>query len=372
MYLINKNSKELEKIDSATFKELGIRERHDLQEWLAKSPNIFGEELLVIQKEFDGFKDTNERLDLLAIDKQGNLVIIENKLDDSGRDVIWQVLKYASYCSSLNKQDIQDIFNQYLKKEGLAETADDLLLDFFGDEDYEDKINNGNSQRIIMVAGQFRKEVTSTVMWLLNYGLRVQCFKASTYKYGEQLFFNLEQIIPMKDAEDYIISMASKNLDDLSNQEEIKNRHSKRFEFWSQFLKEINKFNHLCSNTSPSKDNWISSALGMSGVTLNLVVTQKYARTEVYINRGSQEENKRIFDIFYKSKDKIESELGQEIAWERMSDKITSRIKFQLDGVSVFNKEDWSKMNIFLIDAVTKMEKVFVPYVRIVKNNLNQ
>jgi len=38
---------------------------------------------LIIQKEFDGFNDTRERLDLLALDKEGNIVIIENKLDDT-------------------------------------------------------------------------------------------------------------------------------------------------------------------------------------------------------------------------------------------------------------------------------------------------
>lgn len=372
MYLINKDKRELEEICSATFKDLGISERRDLQEWLAKNPVIFGEELLIIQKEFDGFRDTNERLDLLALDKQGNLVIIENKLDDSGREVIWQVLKYASYCSSLNNQNIKDIFKQYLKKEGRDEVAEDLLADFFGDEDYEEKLNNGNSQRIIMVAGLFRKEVTSTVMWLLNYGLRVQCFKALAYKHGEQLFFNLEQIIPMKDAEDYIISMANKNLDDLTNQEEMKNRHNKRWEFWTQFLKEINKVNHLCANTSPSKDTWISSALGMSGVGLNLVVTQKYARCEVYINRGSQEENKRIFDYFLKSKDEIEKVFGDALVWERMEDKVTSRIKFQLDGVNAFEKDDWDRTNKFLIDATTRMEKVFSPYVKKLKIDLNK
>jgi hypothetical protein len=31
---------------------------------------MLGEELLIIQKEFDGFEDTNERLDLLALDKK--------------------------------------------------------------------------------------------------------------------------------------------------------------------------------------------------------------------------------------------------------------------------------------------------------------
>ena len=46
-----------------------FREREHLQEWLENSPTAFGDddELLFIQKEFDGFDDTRERLDLLAI-----------------------------------------------------------------------------------------------------------------------------------------------------------------------------------------------------------------------------------------------------------------------------------------------------------------
>jgi hypothetical protein len=44
-----------------TFGELGFRERSNLQEWIAKEPSCLGEELLVIQKEFAGFADTNER-----------------------------------------------------------------------------------------------------------------------------------------------------------------------------------------------------------------------------------------------------------------------------------------------------------------------
>jgi hypothetical protein len=41
------------------------------------------------------------------------------------------------------------------------------LEDFFEDEDFKERLNTGNSQRLIMVAAEFRKEVTSTVLWLL-------------------------------------------------------------------------------------------------------------------------------------------------------------------------------------------------------------
>ena len=68
----------------------------------------------------------------------------------------------------------------------------------------------GNTQRIILVAGEFRKEVTSTVMWLLNFGIKVQCFKVTPYKIEENILLDFDQIIPIKEAEDYIIRVASK------------------------------------------------------------------------------------------------------------------------------------------------------------------
>lgn len=114
MYLIDKKNNRLSKIEEKTFSELGFKEREHLQEWLANEPAVFGEDLLIIQKEFDGFADTRERLDLLALDKDGNLVIIENKLDDSGRDVTWQALKYASYCSTYPRKKSELYFRTIL------------------------------------------------------------------------------------------------------------------------------------------------------------------------------------------------------------------------------------------------------------------
>jgi hypothetical protein len=86
---------------------------------------------LLIQKEFSSFSDTHERLDLLALDKQGSLVIIENKLDDTGRDVTWQALKYASYCSGLSKEHIRKIYQEYLDRTEPASKAEEKLSEFF-------------------------------------------------------------------------------------------------------------------------------------------------------------------------------------------------------------------------------------------------
>jgi len=373
MYLINKDQNRITKIEEKSFSELGFRERENLQEWLRKNPESLGEELLIIQKEFSGFADTNERLDLLALDKQGNLVIIENKLDSSGKDVVWQVLKYASYCSSLSKEQIREIFQGYLDKEGDQAKAEDKLSDFFENHEYEEiSLNQGSKQRIMMVAGKFKKEVTSTVLWLMNYKIRIQCFKVTPFAMENFLFLNVEQVLPLKEAEEFSIRMAEKTQDDISSQETLKASHQKRFDFWSLFLNQCNQRNHLFNNTSPTKDSWIGLGIGMSGVSINLLSSKIYARAEVYINRGTQKENKEIYDYILRHKTNIEDELGENLVWERMDDNVTSRIKIQLDGVNVFDEEDWPKMISFLIEKTEKMEKVFRGIVKKLKNHLKK
>ncbi len=359
MYIINRASNRIEKIESSTFKNLGFKEREHLQEWIANNPSCLNEELLIIQKEFDGFNDTFERLDLLAIDKQGNLVIIENKLDDTGRDVTWQVLKYASYCSTLNSVQIASIFSEYLSEIGSTENAEDVLAKFLETEDFRERLNIGNSQRIIMIAGEFRKEVTSSVIWLLNYGLRLQCFKVTPYKFGEKLFLNMEQIIPIKEAEDFVISMAKKSREEVGAQEQNKERHALQLKFWKLYLKEINKVTNLYQNVSPSRGNWIGGGSGMSYVGYNSIATRNYIRIELYINSGDKNNNKVIFDSLFAKKYIIETEFGEPLVWERLDENVTARVKFELTSVSISNEEDWPIMIAFMVKFVPRFEGAF-------------
>ena len=148
MFLVNKEDKTTQKIKDISFKSCGLKERDDLQEWISNNPMILGEDLLIIQKEFDGFSDTNERLDLLALDKNGNLVIIENKLDDSGKDVVWQAMKYAGYCSSLKNDDIKEIYQQYINKKDKDKkesktNAEESITEFLEKADFSEvQLNN--------------------------------------------------------------------------------------------------------------------------------------------------------------------------------------------------------------------------------------
>lgn len=357
MFLVDREKNEAVSITRKTFQELEFKERKHLQEWISKNTEILGERLLIIQKEFSGFDDTKERLDLLAIDGQGSLVIIENKLDDSGRDVVWQALKYASYCSSLTKNDIRDIFQKYLDDQGKGEHAEKILCEFLGTEEFGEAEINNDDQRIIMIAANFRKEVTSTAMWLLEHNIKVKCIKITPYELGDQILLDTEQIIPIADAEDYQIRLANKKQEELISREKKQTRHTVRIDFWNRLLPAMNEKSDLFANVSPSKDNWISCGSGYSGLGYVFTITGSYARVYLWINRGFQEENKDIFDKIYHHKDQIEASFGDELDWQRLDSGKGSRIAYNLYDVSVFNEDDWEKMISFLTVNMIKLER---------------
>ncbi len=362
MYSIDVAKNEIHKLKKSTFSELGFKERENLQEWIAKEPSVLGEELLIIQKEFSGFDDTNERLDLLALDKQGAIVIIENKLDDSGRDVTWQSQKYASYCSNLSKESIRQIYQEYLDKTQPGEKAEDNLVTFFEETEYEElNLNKGVTQRIMMIAGNFRKEVTSTVLWLLNFKLRIQCFKATPYTKGDELFLNIEQIIPTIDAEEFMIGMADKAQDEIDSQNVEKVRDNKRRQFWAKLLPVINAKTDLFINISPNNKSWISAGgLGISGVAFCFAATKSYGRAELWIGTTSTEQNKSIFDQLYDMKNDIESSFGDKLEWERLDSKNGCRIKAEREG-NIFDENEWDALIKCMTDSMMHLEQAIKP-----------
>src|SRR5580704_556452 len=116
----------------------------------------------------------------------------------------------------LRADDIYKIYQDYLDRtDPDGPKASERIADFLGQDYDSGTINRGNTQRIILIAARFRKEVTSTVLWLLNFKLSIKCFVATPYSMGDQHFLNIEQIIPTQDAEEFMIGIAGKSLDEV-------------------------------------------------------------------------------------------------------------------------------------------------------------
>jgi hypothetical protein len=360
MFRVDRSQNRLSCLVQKRFSELALRERDHLQEWLANQPDALGEELLIIQKEFDGFDETRERLDLLALDKDGNLVVIENKLDDSGRDVTWQALKYTAYVSGLTKTQIVDIYQQYLDRFCGGGNAAVRLCEFMEVEDLgEIHLNPGNDQRMIFIAANFRREVTATVLWLLSRGIRAQCFKVTPFMLGEELILDIQQIIPTPEAADFMIGMSTKDTEEKITHDTQKKRHQLRLEFWEAALDQLRADGvTLYQNISPAKDHWLSAGSGMRSCPYQMIFSRDEARVEISLQRSDAAENKWVFDQLFAEKDKIEAAFGAELDWRRMDDKKASRTVYAepFDG---FDRSMWPQMIAWLSDHIRKLEAAF-------------
>lgn len=361
MFSIDKQNKKAVSLEKKSFSELKLSERYDLQEWIADNPNILGENLLIIQKEFDGFSDTSERLDLLALDESGKLVLIENKLDDSGKDVVWQALKYVSYCSTLTKSEILEIYQKHLGASGVA--SEEIAAFYKGQDDESIRLNPvEGDQRIILVAANFRKEVTSTVLWLRNYhGVDITCIKVTPYEDGEKLYLDAEQIIPIQDIGDYQIRLtAKKQVETLSSKEEA-TRHKKRYQFWEQALPILRAKTGIYNNVSPSKDNWLSGASGHSGVAFNPVILMDGARAELYLDTGDEQKNTSIYQALKLKENEIAATFPGGLIWQELAGKRANRICVQYHDFGLNDEEHWDEIISFLADNMAEMIKIFKP-----------
>lgn len=216
MYRVDVDEKTLIPLKRTTFKALNLMERYDIQEWIEGRPEILGEKLLIVAKELK--LPSGTRLDLLAIDSSGALVIIELKRDDSGLEVDWQAIKYASYCSNFDQEEIVQLV---VERHGIDQMEATEKLDQFIKEGI-DSLNH--SQRIILCANAFHSDVASAVLWLREYGLEITCVKLEPFEDEEgNLFLVPSTIIPLPEAKDYIL------------RRELIDGHSKRKQEFSEF-----------------------------------------------------------------------------------------------------------------------------------------
>jgi hypothetical protein len=90
-----------------------------VEEWLREDIGLVSDDLLLIGQQvptaYGGV------IDLLAIDPVGNLVILELKRDRTPRDIVAQVLDYASWVQGLSHLSIEEIANAFIKNQPLEQ-----------------------------------------------------------------------------------------------------------------------------------------------------------------------------------------------------------------------------------------------------------
>lgn len=198
-----------QRLPTTTFAAAGIRERDDLQRFLRDQIDVLVEDALVIAEEFGQWDESRRRIDLLAVDRQANLVVIELKRTEDGGHMDLQAVRYAAMVSTLTFSRAVEIYSTYLAARQDQKDAERTLLDFLGwDEAQEDDF--ANDVRIVLASAEFSKELTSTVLWLAEHGIDVSCVRIRPYTDAGRVLVDVQQVIPLPEAEDYQIRVREK------------------------------------------------------------------------------------------------------------------------------------------------------------------
>ncbi len=150
-----------------------------LENWLKNSPHSIVEDgtLLIIGRQVT--TNLGSFIDLLAVDRQGDVVVIELKRDRTPRETLAQALEYASCVEQLSYEQLDDILRMY--------TSDDSTnlaqyhREYFGLSPDEAVVFN-KDQRIVIVGQRITPEIRQTSTFLREKGVRVTCLEFTFFE----------------------------------------------------------------------------------------------------------------------------------------------------------------------------------------------
>ena len=135
----------------------GRSESYDLESWIVTNPSIIEKGLVIIGRQVH---TSSGPLDLLALDRAGNSVIVELKRDKLPRDALAQAIDYASDISSWEIDRINETCIKYTHL-----SLDDIIAENFPELSLE-TLNINETQRIILVGFAIDPPLERMINWL--------------------------------------------------------------------------------------------------------------------------------------------------------------------------------------------------------------
>lgn len=360
LFSFDKKTKKISLYKQTDFRSHQIFERQDIEKWVEKNPEILGEELLVLTTEYDQFDKTKERLDLIALDRAGNLVIIELKRDDTGKTAELQAIKYAAYCSNLTREKVARLFQEYLSKKEKSinlEAAKNTIDEFIQDDEFEEF---NDKPRIILVAKEFSPEVTSTVLWLRKFKIDITCVKLTPYEINDStLGFESSVIIPLPEAKKYLIEAEEK--------EDVEHSLSLSQEEYLSFYKELR---HrladilLLTLPEPLPRSYYQIPAAKGAVHFEWAFHGRPRSSfgvELHFERAVKELNEKLIDHLEKLRTQIEEHTGESPVIQRDWGRAWARLYIEkMEGQMTEELKNWAveKMAIFYKLLKPELEKI--------------
>lgn len=164
-----------------------------IEDWVEADPGLLGLEALIIGRQVP--TDHGKFIDLLAMDATGGLIIVELKKDRTPRDIVAQMLDYASWVRTLTTPEIYERAEKYLK--GRLVTA---FRERFG-EPIPDQLNASHS--MLIVASEMDPASRRIVEYLSEvYGVAINTIFFNVFEADGQEWLTTDFLLDQEEVEE--------------------------------------------------------------------------------------------------------------------------------------------------------------------------
>lgn len=175
-----------------------------LETWIVENPRILGLDVMVIGRQV--VTSHGGKIDMLAIDADGYLTIVELKRDRTPRDVVAQILDYASWVSALSPKEVYNIASEYLQR--TQRTSFEIAFNTAFGIDPPENLNSDHN--MVIVASELDPASERIVEYLSEtHGVSINTLFFSTFEDHGKLFMGSDWLM---DQEIVVTRSVSKKL----------------------------------------------------------------------------------------------------------------------------------------------------------------
>lgn len=153
-----------------------------LEEMINGDISILNDRWMIIGRQVITFY--GGKIDLLAIDADGTLIIIELKKHKTPREVVAQTIDYASWVKRLSPEKIADIYSKYSGGGSL----DQAYAKRFGSKLEEDNLNQ--THQMLVVAAELDPSTERIVSYLSDMDIPINVLFFKVFKDGKDTYLS--------------------------------------------------------------------------------------------------------------------------------------------------------------------------------------
>ena len=176
-----------------------LKNEDELEDMICQDMTILYEQWLPIGRQV--ITAHGGKIDILAIDQNGNLIVIELKKNRTPREVVTQAIDYASWVKTLDSAKIASIYKKY--SDGIMtkfESLDEALLDKFKATFSEDEINQAH--QVVIVASELDPSTERIVLYLNDYDIPINTVFFNVFRDGNNRYLSRAWLIDPAETEE--------------------------------------------------------------------------------------------------------------------------------------------------------------------------